>query len=97
MNMEQKAVIKFYAKLSKNASETFWLMQQVYRDDCLSRANIFLWHECFLEGREWSEDDNREGRSISAMPLHSSIAKELSIGNSFQLAKKLLAHIISKF
>ena len=43
--MEQKSIIKFYAKLGKNASETFSLMQQVYGDDCLSRANVFLWHK----------------------------------------------------
>ena len=65
--MERRAVIKFHAKLGKNASETFWLMQKVYGDDCLSRANIFLWRKCFLEGRERLEDDNREGRPISAM------------------------------
>ena len=50
--MEQRAVIKFYAKLGKNASETFWLMQRMYGDDFLSRANVFLWHKLFLEGRE---------------------------------------------
>ena len=57
--MEQRA------KLGKKASETFRLMQQVYGDDCLSRANVFLWHKRFLEGRERLEDDNREGRPIS--------------------------------
>ena len=45
--MEQRAVIEFHAKLGKNASETFWLMQQVYGDDCLSRGNVFLWHKRF--------------------------------------------------
>ena len=33
----------------------------------LSRANVFLWHKRFFEGKERLEDDNREGRSISAM------------------------------
>ena len=65
--MKQRAVIKFHAKLGKNASETFWLMQQMYGDDCLSRANVFLWHKRFLEVRERLEDDNSEGRPISAM------------------------------
>ena len=65
--MKQRAVIKCHAKLGKNASETFWLMQQVYDDNFLSRANVFLWHKRFLEGRERLEDDNREGRPISAM------------------------------
>ena len=38
----------------------------MYGDDCLSRANVFLWHKRFLEGRERLEDDNREGRQILA-------------------------------
>ena len=42
-------------------------MQQVYGDDCLSRTNVFLRHKRFLEGKERLEDDNREGRPISAM------------------------------
>ena len=65
--MEQRAVIKFHAKLGKNASETFWLMQQLYGDDCLGRANVFLQHKRFLEARERLKDDNREKRPISAM------------------------------
>ena len=65
--MEQRAIIKLHEKLCMNASETFWLMQQVYDDDCLSRANVFLWHKCFLKGKEKLEDDNREGRPNSAM------------------------------
>ena len=65
--MEQIAVITFHAKRGKNASETFWLIQQVYGDECLSRTNIFLWHKRFLGGRERLEDDNREGTAIPAM------------------------------
>ena len=64
--MEQRAVIKFHAELGKNASERFWLIQQVYVNDCFSRANFFLWHKRFFESRERLEDDNREGRPISA-------------------------------
>ena len=36
-------------------------------DDFLSRANVFLWHTRFLEGRKRLEDDNCEGRPILAM------------------------------
>lgn len=64
--MEQRAVIKFNAKLGKTASETFRLMQQVYGDDCLSRTNVFLWHKRFLDGRVSLKDDKRDGRPISA-------------------------------
>jgi len=38
--MEQRAVIKFNAKLGKSAAETFRLTQ-VYGDACLSRSNKF--------------------------------------------------------
>ena len=62
--MEQKAV---HENLGKNTSEIFWWMQQVYGDDCLSKASVFLWHKRFLKGRERLEDDNREGRPISAI------------------------------
>ena len=65
--MERKSVIKFHAKFGKNASEIFCLMQQVYGDDYFSRANVFLRHKRFLEGRKRLEDDNRGGRPISAM------------------------------
>ena len=64
--MEQRAVNKFHAKLGKNASETYCLMQQTYGDDSSSGANVFLWHKPFLEGRKRLEDDNREGKPISA-------------------------------
>lgn len=63
--MEQRAVIKFNAKLGKNASETLQLMHQVYGDLCLSRSNVFLWHKRFFEGRDSMEDNERTGRPIS--------------------------------
>ena len=47
--MKRRAFIQFHAKLTKNASETFWLMQQAYGDDCLSRSNVFLWHKPLVE------------------------------------------------
>ena len=50
-NMEQRAVIKFNAKLGKSA-ETFRSMQQVYGSQCLGRTAVFEWHKRFLEGRE---------------------------------------------
>ena len=95
--MEQRAVIKFYAKLSKNASETFWLMQQVYGDDCLSRANFFCGINVFWKAeRGYKMIIVREGQ-FHQCSLHSPIVKELSTGNSFQLVKQLFAYIISMF
>ncbi|EGI59937.1 FLJ37770-like protein [Acromyrmex echinatior] len=62
--MEQRAVIKFNAKLGKSASETFRSMQQVYGNQCLGRTAVFEWHKHFLEGRETLEDDKKSGRPI---------------------------------
>ncbi|KAG5321990.1 SETMR methyltransferase, partial [Acromyrmex heyeri] len=63
-NMEQRAVIKFNAKLGKSASETFRSMQQVYGSQCLDRTAVFEWHKRFLKGRETLEDDKKSGRPI---------------------------------
>jgi hypothetical protein len=41
-------------------------MQKVYRDDCLSHAQVFSWFSTFKEGRESPEDDPRSGRPVSA-------------------------------
>lgn len=60
--MEQRAVIKFHAKLGTSASQTLELMQKVYGDDCLSRPRVFEWHKRFLVGREDLEDDKHTGR-----------------------------------
>ncbi|KAG5338744.1 SETMR methyltransferase, partial [Acromyrmex charruanus] len=62
--MEQRAVIKFNAKLGKSASETFRSMQQVYGSQCLGRTAVFEWHKRFLEGRETLEEDKKSGRPI---------------------------------
>ncbi|UYV82854.1 hypothetical protein LAZ67_22001095 [Cordylochernes scorpioides] len=43
--MEQRAVIKFNAKLGRSASETYILMKQVYGTLCLSKSNVFIWHK----------------------------------------------------
>ena len=98
--MEQRAVIKFHAKLGKNSSETFWLMQQVYGDDFLNRSNVFLWYERFLEGRERLEDDNREGRLISARTPEMIEKVRGFIANDrnalMKMMVELLEHIISK-
>ena len=103
--MKQRAVIKFQEKLGKNESETFWLIQQVYGDDCLSRANVVLWHKRFLEGRERLEDDNCEARPISAMLItffdskgiiqREFVSTDQKINGAYYLAvlKRLIARI----
>jgi hypothetical protein len=54
--IEQRTNIKFLSKLKKTATKTYQLLREVYRDDTLSRANVFEWHRRFLGGREDVED-----------------------------------------
>ncbi|UYV70619.1 hypothetical protein LAZ67_8000035 [Cordylochernes scorpioides] len=64
--MEQRAVIKFNAKLGRSASETYILMKQVYDTLCLSKSNFFIWHKRFSDGRNTLEDDKHTGRPSSS-------------------------------
>jgi hypothetical protein len=59
---EQRVNIKFLVKLKKSATETFQLLTEAYREDCMSRARVFEWHKRFSEGREIVKDDDRPGR-----------------------------------
>lgn len=61
--MEQRAVIKFHAKLGTSATRTFEMMQKVYGDNCLSRGRIFDWHRQFREGREDLQDEYRQPKA----------------------------------
>jgi hypothetical protein len=47
--MEQRAAIKFCAKLKKTATETFEMLTSAY-DEFLSRTSVFEWHKMFKEG-----------------------------------------------
>lgn len=61
--MEQRAIIKFHAKLGKTPTERFKIMKSVYGHSCLSRAKLFQRYKRFREGRESLEDDSNE-RSV---------------------------------
>ncbi|KDR20880.1 hypothetical protein L798_03248, partial [Zootermopsis nevadensis] len=39
--LEQRTNIRFCVRRGKSASETFRMMKQVYRDNCLSRTRVF--------------------------------------------------------
>ena len=64
--MEQRINLKFLAKLGKTPSECFALLQQVYKEETMSRARAFEWHKRFREGREECEDDQRSGRPVTS-------------------------------
>ena len=62
MSREQRAILKFLAKLGKTPSKSFAMLQQVYGEETMSRARAFEWHKRFKEGREEVEDDPRSER-----------------------------------
>ena len=64
--VEQRINLKFLAKLGKTPSECFALLQQVYKEETISRARAFEWHKRFREGREECEDDQRSGRPVTS-------------------------------
>ena len=53
--MERRLAIKFCFKAGKSATETLQMVNAAYRDQALSRSNIFRWYGPFRDGRpqEW--------------------------------------------
>jgi len=62
---EQRVCIKFCANLGKSATETLTMIQQAFRDQSLSRAQVFQWHAWFKTGRTSVDDDKHTGRTSS--------------------------------
>ena len=51
--LEKRYAIKFSSKLGKNATETYGMLQAVFRPCRMNRASIFEWHKRFKEGSLW--------------------------------------------
>lgn len=64
---EQRAVIKFYTKLGKNATEIEKKLRRVYGDSTLSYCTVARWVRFFNAGRESLEDDPRSGRPATSV------------------------------
>ena len=58
---EQRVNLKFLVKLGKSFTEAYAVLKEVYRNECLSRTQVFEWFKRFKEGRETTEDDPRPG------------------------------------
>lgn len=55
VKFEQRVNVKFLIKLRKSATETHYLLTEVYRDVCLFRAQVFECSKNLKEGRKISE------------------------------------------
>ncbi|XP_011883996.1 PREDICTED: putative uncharacterized protein FLJ37770 [Vollenhovia emeryi] len=60
--IEQRYAIKFCVRLGKNATETFSMLQDAFKDNCLSYSQVKKWHKAFKEGPEEVADEPRSGR-----------------------------------
>lgn len=65
-SLEQRYAIKFCVRLGKNATETFQMLQEAFKDDCISRSQSGRWHKAFKEGQEEVADEPRSGRPTTA-------------------------------
>ena len=61
-SIEQRYAIKFCFRLGKTATQTLSLIKEAYKDEALSKAQVFRWHSEFRNGRESVEDLERAGR-----------------------------------
>ena len=62
--VEERYAIKFCFKRGKNdATETYGMLQTVFRSSSMNRASVFEWHKRFKEGTGTVRDDERCGRS----------------------------------
>jgi len=62
---EQRLCIIFCANLGKSATETLEMIQQGFRDQSLSRTQVFHWHTRFKTGHKSIDDDEHTGRPTS--------------------------------
>jgi len=65
-SLEQRYAIKFCVRLGKNATETFQMLQEAFKEDCISRSQSGRWHKAFKESREEIADEPRSGRPTTA-------------------------------
>ncbi|XP_033222854.1 protein GVQW3-like [Belonocnema kinseyi] len=65
-SIEQRYAIKFCVRLGKNATETYSMLREAFKDDCISRSQLGRWHKDFSEGRTEVADEQRSGRPTTA-------------------------------
>ncbi|GFX82945.1 protein GVQW3 [Trichonephila clavipes] len=61
-SIEHRYAIKFCVRLGKSGASTLEMIQEAYRRESYSQAQVFRWHKMFKEGRESVEDEPRAGR-----------------------------------
>ena len=65
-SLEQRYAIKFCVRLGKDATETYQMLQEAFKEECISKSQCGRWHKAFKEGREEVTDEHRSGRPTTA-------------------------------
>jgi hypothetical protein len=61
-HLEQCYAIEFCVKLREGAIDTYEMIQKAFRNDSLSRGQVYVsrWHREFVNGREAVDDEPRD-------------------------------------
>ena len=65
-SLRQRCAIKFRVKFNENATETYEKLKWSYGEHAVSKAQAFIWHKAFLDGRDSVEDEPRSGRTCTS-------------------------------
>ena len=61
-NKEQRVCIKFCFLLGKSAAETVLMLQEAFKEEALSRTQVYEWYSCFKGGETSCDNQPRSGR-----------------------------------
>ena len=61
-NKEQRVCVKFCFLLGKSAAETVLMLQEAFKEESLSRTQVYEWYSRFKGGEMSREDQPRSGR-----------------------------------
>ncbi len=65
LTLEQRAILKFNARMNKSFTECFNDMKHVYGDS-LKRSTVYFWFKKFKDSRDSIEDDKKIGRPTTS-------------------------------
>jgi len=64
-NKEQRVCVKFCFLLGKSAAETVLMMQEAFKEEAVSKTQMYEWYSRFRGGDLSCEDQPRSGRLAS--------------------------------
>ncbi|GFW53215.1 protein GVQW3 [Trichonephila clavipes] len=67
---EQRICIKFCFNLGKSCMETLEMLQKAFKDECMGKTQIKVWHGRFKNGRTSVDSDPRSGRPSTGTLSH---------------------------